>query len=1177
MTTVPYDDPDGAYANSTNIDGEITLYLGIPQGNPGHNPNRGTYVLDGGSPSGAPLTGNEPGDFIVVLDTRDTSNVTGTVWTWDTTNTQWVNQNRDSNMAYFATGELVAQVPIDDTHLDNPADGALAKAEDVAPLKVKLADVNISENKATITFVEKAYVSVTSTGVFSITTTTTNRFYAKIQVSGYKRVRFLGIQFDDVINMGYGFFDSQMEPIEGTGARYDIAGLDIITKEYDVIVPPNATYFCWTTKPTTNFDISSQAYAWLAAGKTITEMIEDAVAPIDDVKNDVDEINEAIKEYTYSPIQGSVSFEDVGYFINSSGNKSGDGESSLSIMTFADIDDTDKYVVSINANYGSSSGVYLVHYFNGSTWVGKENYIINDFSDGNVLLDKAKLTIPEGTDTIKINVKTGVGIYSINEKIEGDYYDFSGIEDVPYLKQDVDEIKDALTTEQLAQVETFDLYYEEDYEEHYDYGFFVKGNGSLKASANFNIRIYEIDENKLYKLSTSYDKGSSSGTFYVINYFNGESFLGGEFLLPESGHLEEVPLTIPSGTTHIWMNVKLNSGNYSLLEVTSQDLYDFDGLDKDFEALNAINNHKLRVTILENDYVRIRSRFDDNNDILVNISYSDNAHKFNRNSLFPRHVYIGNKNYDDATLMSNSVVDHNISDSISTSTLDWCGPIYANHGYCTPTLKFLPDNNEANPITSADIGSVWEDNFNTLQGSPYSKRRYLLANKIGDRIYLLPLVYLDEDNFPHRDWVFYNSPMETTEISVVEDGEQTGETKTVKSLRIKKVVLADKTGECPLNTEFNGQYARFDYQVQEVKDIKLSLDGISVPINELGTYYCKKLCLGYKHLCYDASKIAFQNRWNGSAYTIDFTDAPLLQIFDRQFIFICGGGSLSYTLTQKMNVLEPYKIGESFSGNPVGRYIGTAPTAFLKPIDSNFTAYTYIPKLVKQYPGVVGKYEPIDFTHEFVSDYKDTAPAISITRNNSDCADIDNMPERLVSYLIDTNGAVPFGFGGGHSLVRGASQNSVRNTMIDEGQIIGWWNPPVSNKTYLSILRHGNDSDDHYLINDDYLRTNEGYFCWFKPQVTNSYTGAAYYCFWYNSGDEYIVYIHTKGMHDKNESVILPSFMDGMTVQTPIVERKNNNIQLLDDIVVSSQLHISVSLIDPNDTEECNYIVVKVK
>ena len=145
--------------------------------------------------------------------------------------------------------------------------------------------------------------------------------------------------------------------------------------------------------------------------------------------------------------------------------------------------------------------------------------------------------------------------------------------------------------------------------------------------------------------------------------------------------------------------------------------------------------------------------------------------------------------------------------------------------------------------------------------------------------------------------------------------------------------------------------------------------------------------------------------------------------------------------------------------------------------------------------------------------------------------------------------------------------------MVPLNGVFGWWNPPISNKFYAAIMRHGNDVSDNMIVNTDYIGVNEGYFCWYKPQLTDSLTGATIHCFYYKSGNVYIVYIHTKGSHSKDESVILPTLMDGMTV-VEVIEQKNNNIQVLDDIVVANRLHIACNA---SDYDECNWIVLKIK
>ena len=1050
----------------------------------------------------------------------------------------------------FASGEEVNEVQIDNTHLVNPASGSLAKAEDAMELKEKLDGVTLQSQKLVIT-ADTGYISSTSGGHMAYSS---NKIASAEIPQGTKKVKFLGIEYASSINKGYAFYDSSNNPIEGYYGRYDVnTSLPThVAKEYTIEVPSNAVTFRWTTKPAGIIDISSETYIYAISGDNVKESMKFQTGEvlgstkIDETKLKNPDSNSLAKAIDVHDKLEGVTFEkqnlDLTLHVGFVNGVDGSINTVSSIARYAEIDcngyDRVRFLgkqldstTSTGWCFYDSSGDVIADahsaYEHGSSYILQDKEYVVDVPSNAVLL---RWTVKVSSYEVTNPYAIGLNGKSVEDLIH---------ENIAPLKEDIEQLEDSVESINDVLDETL---VDASYEEIEDYslveGERVNANGSTQESQSLNYRVYRnIDDSKKYYLETNYNNPSLSGV-YIVNYFNGDIPLGNpQYLIQESETIDNVQLEIPQGTTIIKMNVVASNGSYKLKRFVNNGYINVSELNK---RVDAITNKNLKVVVMSDELINIRCRYDDENDILIRIGYYQ-AYKYNKNSLLPQGAYIGSKSWSDSDLISNGI-SQSIADTVGPITMDWCGPIYANHGYCTPRVVIAN-----NPLTSSDVGSLWHDDKPTLFGSTSTYREYIIGKVDGNNVYLLPVI-MTRDGLPVRDYVYYGSASPSTLTKISGSGVAVGTEVTVSST------------------------SRFDYQVCECRNFRINMDGVEIPIDQKGTYYCNELTLGYQQICYDASQVS--QWWPTPSYE----NVPVQVIFDRQFIFSGGNGYMSYSSSHKMNVLRPFKLGGDFTGNPNGRYLGIAPTAFLKPdnpLYDGLHSFSCIPKLKYVYEPATPTEENygIDFRKEFQSDFK-THPTVRLNRSSDYCEDVDNMPERIYSYLKDTStGEMMYGVAGGHSLVRGASQNSVRNTMIPLNGFMGWWNPPVSNKLYMAIMKHG---DDGILITNDFIRMNEGFFCWYKPQLTNASTGAAIHSFYYKSGDEYIVYIHTVGSHTKEESVMLPLFMDGMNVVS-VVEQKNNSIAVMDDVVVANRLHVKVTLTDPTDVEECNYIVVKVK
>ena len=226
------------------------------QGAPGqdaYQPFKGTFA----SVSDLNTAFPEPndGDTAYVEDTVDNATV---LKVYDVVNGEWHDTGTTADSPVFGSGQFLSSVKIDDTHLANPAEGSLPKAEDVLQLKAKIGKVNVVESKVTFTTndLKDGYVLCKSTSApFSVpkiysTSGTSNR-HIVIDVEGYDSVRFLGRYAISSVDAGWAFYDSTNYAngeflTDNTGAvsynTFDIGANEATTKEYIIKIPAGAKY-----------------------------------------------------------------------------------------------------------------------------------------------------------------------------------------------------------------------------------------------------------------------------------------------------------------------------------------------------------------------------------------------------------------------------------------------------------------------------------------------------------------------------------------------------------------------------------------------------------------------------------------------------------------------------------------------------------------------------------------------------------------------------------------------------------------------------------------------------------------------------------------------------------------------------------------------------------------------
>jgi hypothetical protein len=327
-------------------------------------------------------------------------------------------------------------------------------------------------------------------------------------------------------------------------------------------------------------------------------------------------------------------------------------------------------------------------------------------------------------------------------------------------------------------------------------------------------------------------------------------------------------------------------------------------------------------------------------------------------------------------------------------------------------------------------------------------------------------------------------------------------------------------------SSISGTSSRYDLVIQSVENRQLLAD--SLLITEDGIYYCNEFKIVENIKGYSVGDVS---QWFPTpVYGDSLID------FDRTFTFI---GS-SCTCNTVINTINPFVVSD-FRG-----CIPQMPLQF-----GNYHSFTLIPKVKKEVNG-----HRVDLP--FDSDDGTTgANAISVSRTASDLYNVDDQPERCISYLKDNSNNYLVGMAGGCSLVRGITVAEKRNLYNPSGGCCSYGGSTL-NKFYPILLRSSGFVNG--IIDDTFIDELSCYYCWFDP---NTNEGQVY---WYKDGSKYIVYVHNQQSHAKL-AVNLPSFMNGLVVGE--VVEKTNGASLLTNQVVSNRLYVGFD----TSSNVANYIV----
>lgn len=282
--------PAGSEATATVQ--EMTLVLGIPRGADGQNGQNAVNPFKGWFNSLDNLKvlfTASAGDSAYVKDPSPAT--TWSIYVYDataTTDNYWADSGRDadtSNIQTFASGEKVNETYIDDTNLANPISGSLAKANDVMVIKDTLGEIEVELVKDESADIANSYIAFNVAGgaykgrPYTPSSHPERSAYRIIDVSGYKKIRFLGMEYPagNAQNAGYAFYDATNDgtQTDGTGLMFAYGfpnGISNVASEKEMVVEiPNGAKWLFVTSKNTTIQ---HFYCYLIKGDDVVSVAE---------------------------------------------------------------------------------------------------------------------------------------------------------------------------------------------------------------------------------------------------------------------------------------------------------------------------------------------------------------------------------------------------------------------------------------------------------------------------------------------------------------------------------------------------------------------------------------------------------------------------------------------------------------------------------------------------------------------------------------------------------------------------------------------------------------------------------------------------------------------------------------------------------------------------------------
>lgn len=402
-------------------------------------------------------------------------------------------------------------------------------------------------------------------------------------------------------------------------------------------------------------------------------------------------------------------------------------------------------------------------------------------------------------------------------------------------------------------------------------------------------------------------------------------------------------------------------------------------------------------------------------------------------------------------------------------------------------------------LTDEAIGTVWTDQHN---------RNFTIGKISGDTLYLLPeITGPDANGLYTRVWK--NHTASDASIGYLE----------------KDGVTLSKTSQS--STQIR--------PIQESTNFKIIIDGAEVTGN--GVYMCNDLILSETLLCYNPFTV---QTW----YPTPVKNTIAVEL--TQSFNIHG---LSHRYDTILRCIEPLVF--SYYGATQAQCLVGGSYGGLGSIADDYNSYVMIPKIKSTVNS-----KRVDTPHIVVNSDDD----VTFTRNSSTLYDVDDQPDREITYMYDsTGGTYLAGFASGLSLLRGASIKTKRNQYVTSGASGGSLSYSNRNKFYVNVLL--GSSFPNNALPAGFIETFSTYFSYFDPAVNK---GQVY---WYKDGSCYVIYAHYQD-DNTNLAINLPSEMDGLQVE---VVEKTDGVTLITDSIANGRLYVTT------DSSDHNYIVLKTK
>ena len=503
-------------------------------------------------------------------------------------------------------------------------------------------------------------------------------------------------------------------------------------------------------------------------------------------------------------------------------------------------------------------------------------------------------------------------------------------------------------------------------------------------------------------------------------------------------------------------------------------------------VINAMEGHNKGTAFY------IRTKYNDEKDIIIN-------HWINYNNLVSfASTYIGPKELEDNAIISATyrVSSHDDSTApLRGVTQYW--HLFAQHGYPVPYIA----NNIG--MTSADVGAEWKDQLD---------RHFTIGKVTSDYIWLLPVIYKDENNHDVRDWHSrLTSPAITSLIHV--------------------------SGGSYMNTITVGtNYQDQLRPIMEHYDREWFADGVK--LTKPGTYYCDNFKVSDSQLGYDPATVS---NWFGSNGYPDLAGAEVMAKFTFSYNY-CGAQCCMNTTIDLRREVEFLAYG------------GTQQQFFVD--NGDYKAMFIIPK--------AGTINGIERDKPFNSPSLNSSN-VYVYRSASDLRDINDPVDRMIGYLHNpTTGDYLVGMAAGLSLVSGDTITSkrIQNCIVhseDNPSTLLSLSPSNTNKFYVSAINKAMFADNDYYWPTNYFKEVNAYISYFDPAEN---VGQVY---WYKDGNNYVIYAHCQSVQDR-VAINVPDFMEGLKLT---VVEKTGNAQLLTDTIQNGKFFVNYT------TNNANYIVLK--